>query len=518
MMYLAPIRAALWRRLRRKFASLPDDRFALPMELWEIIFAHLDNAGLLIMAGVCRRFNERCKWILLVTNGVTPSYMKAGNFVVPAHVLPAMLRAPFIPTIKHLSCVFEETEMPLHLRILSGIVTRTRFRDLQTVELRFPHFNQGSADRHDTLHSFLSAVGAHTPRDIILVTSVHCLRCTIPELRSFLNCKLDGVNRYLLESSPIYPIEAILSLKIYFHRQIYFPRQKSDGVRPFTMVVVNEDQIQSLQLAGDSLQYGSPDGSLSTQQLAIILPQLSLPNLKNLTIATPRADPSTLSDFLRLHPNIVYMKDAREDPFKQDLICPPVKLPNLTKVEASTTRGLLSLLVGTETSPTRILGLPVPSRRHGWNSRLGSHSQTDRREVTSWISILKRLSQRKHRTELELFLPPYPAFAEQDFMFARSLLCVESVRAICPTIEAANALLPWLNTLPALGAVEFMSWVEPVFVDSSSFLEFHSRAEASISRSGVQIRVRRKPLRSRRVEMEHVSQNGWNVLVGICRP
>ncbi|KAJ6505349.1 hypothetical protein C8R45DRAFT_972441 [Mycena sanguinolenta] len=516
MMYLKPLRTALWRRLRRQFASPPDCRFALPMELWELIFVHLDDAGLLVMAGVCRRFNERCKWILLVTNGVAPSYMKAGHFVVPAHVLPAMVRAPFIPTIRHLSCVFEEAEMALHLRILSGIVTRARSRDLHTVELRFPNFNQGSADRHDTLHSFLSAVGAHTPRDIILVTFVHCLCCTIPNLRTFLNCKLDSVNRYLLESSAIYPIEAILSLKVYFHQPIYFPRQNSDRVRPFTMVVVNEDQIQSLRLAGDSLGYGSPDGSLSTQQLAVILPQLALPNLKSLIIATPRADPATLSEFLRLHPKIVYIKDARENPFKQDLICPAVTLPNLTKVEASTARGLLSLLVGTAASPTRTLSVPVPSRYPPWTSRFDN--QTDSREAASWISLLKHLSQRKTGTELELSLPHSTVLGEQDFAFAKLLLCVESVCAICPTTEAANALLPWLNALPSLSTVDFMSWVEPVFVDSSSFLEFHRRAETSITRAGVQIRVRRRPLRSRHVEMENVSQNGWNVLVSVHRP
>ncbi|KAJ7234510.1 hypothetical protein B0H12DRAFT_1076333 [Mycena haematopus] len=218
------------------------------------------------------------------------------------------------------------------------------------------------------------------------------------------------------------------------------------------MVVVNEDQIQSLRLAGDSLEYGPPDGSLSTKQLGIILNRLAFPNLKGLILATPLADPATLSNFLIRYSKIEYIKDAREDPSKPDLIYPPVTLPNLTKIEASTSKSLLSLLVGTAASPTRTLSFPIRSvETISWNS-LG-RSQTDRREANSWNCLLRHLSQRKTRTELELFLPPSTTFAEDDFKLAKSLLCVDSVCAICPDTETAAALLPWLGVLPALSAV-----------------------------------------------------------------
>ncbi|KAJ7237538.1 hypothetical protein B0H12DRAFT_105824 [Mycena haematopus] len=125
-MLLSPV-LKLWNRLRRSsLPSKPDGRCALPMELWNCIFLHLDDATLFVVAAVCRPFNELSVRIALRTNGIASSDLITGDFTVPSRLLPVLLRAYFTPTVKNLRCVFEESNLSLHLRLICALVAVIR--------------------------------------------------------------------------------------------------------------------------------------------------------------------------------------------------------------------------------------------------------------------------------------------------------------------------------------------------------------------------------------------------------
>ncbi|KAJ7257517.1 hypothetical protein B0H12DRAFT_1322795 [Mycena haematopus] len=476
-MRFSPI-LTLWNRHRRMRPSSPsiaktplDGRCALPMELWNRIFLHLDDDALFVVAAVCRPFNDRSVRIALFTNGITSSGLDTGDLTVPSRLLPILLRAAFIPRITNLSCVFEESNLSLHLRMIGALVAQSP--NLNSVELRFPSVELDvhphrvwllDDSKHGVFCTVVSTMVAHTPRDIILVSERHCLRCSTQDLFTYLVSNYDEPPTE--KSREIYPIKLTTSLKLHFQRD------RLGGLRPFTMLVVNGSTTESLPIESFTLGFrpfgfGDPDCSrLSVAHLSAILPKITLPHLHTLTIVASHIDPSALEDFLSRHPQVQNIRDMRRTPSPSALFHHPPALPNLWYIEASTTTNLLSWLVATAPSPPRTISVPFAA--------------DDGRSARS--SLFHYLSERNTPAELEISCDT--KFTETDFALARSLYCVDAVLVLCSSVQHGAALLPWLNTLPALSAVQFFPLVTSA--DDFPFLEL---ARTSLARPGMDIRV-----------------------------
>ncbi|KAJ7237549.1 hypothetical protein B0H12DRAFT_105966 [Mycena haematopus] len=451
MMRFSPV-LKLWNRLSRRSQSIVEDgRRTLPTELWNHIFLQLDDDTLFVVAAVCRPFNELSVRIVLLTNGIVYSDLIAGDFTVPSRLLPILLRAPFMPSIKNLSCIFEESNLSLHLRLIRALVAQSS--DLSSVELWFPPTASEPFARHRVLRSVLSPMVSHTPRDIILVSHRHCLRCSARDLFK----KLRGP-----------PIAFITSLKLHFQRK------RLDGLRPFTIVVVNEfiKEIPFTSLTLGHTHDGSDDSRMSVAHLSAMLHKLALPHLKNLIITAPHIDPSALRDFLISHPQVQSIIDSRPTPLhRAALLCPPLALPNLCEIGATTIKELLSMLVATAPSLPRTISFPFTNE-----------------ETDPHPSLFHYLAQRNIPTQLKIAVFFTPGrFTETDFALVRTLHCVDAVHIICVRIEDGAALLPWLNALPALSTVEFE------FVGFNRWeyddLPFFTLARASLARPEVTIRI-----------------------------
>ncbi|KAF7373935.1 hypothetical protein MSAN_00605900 [Mycena sanguinolenta] len=483
-MLFLPVRM-FWHRLRRPFHSIHlDGRAALPMELWNYIFLHLDDDTLFVVAAVCRPFTELSIRIALISNGVTPPDLITGDITIPSCLLLHLHRgARFLPPIRNLSCVFEKTNLALHLGLLHKVVGWLENLQLNSVDLGFPSVPRGGKGKMDRLldssqhHLFYKIVRdmvRPTWRDVMLITERNSLRCYSFDVFTYLVSDEIKVPKHLAQSSQdTFPVEKITSLNLYFHRE------RSYTLRPFTMLVVNgstmERPLRSLTL-GYSRAYGHKDKSrLSSTQLSAMLPKLTLPHLRTLTVITSRIKPRALGDFLARHPQIEYLRDMRlPAPSELGLFIqsPPVS-HSFQKVEAATIKNLLALLTATASSLPRTICVPFTKK-----------------EVPAHPALFQYLSQRNIPTELELSIPAYKhrrvrKFAEADFELAKTLHCVDAVSVLCLTFTHAATILPWLGALPALS--------ETVFI-AKYYLDMDLRELLPLARAslpGINIRVGR---------------------------
>ncbi|KAF7351877.1 hypothetical protein MVEN_01149300 [Mycena venus] len=460
------------------FPNIPfDGCYVLPVKLWDCIFLHLDDSTLFVAAAVCRLFNERCIHITLLRNRLEPSDMAAGNYSILSHLLPFLLRALFIPTIKNLSCVFEESNLLIHLRLVSGLVAQSS--NLDWVDLQFPFIaRDGSrrrlldAAKHHVFRTVLSSMlFTRWPwRDIILVSEYHFLPCPIRELFRYLTSEQDESVFW-----KCIPIARISSWKLYFQQT------RVDGLRPFTMLVINESTtnqpFQTLTLGFDPIESRFNDYSrsrLTVSHLSAILAKLTLPHLQSLIIRFRHIDPSALRDFLIRHPQIRFISDKRpragwDAPLPRNpLFHPPLAMPNLRRIEGETTADVLSLLVLTAPSLPCTISFAFDALHRG---------ETDAR-----ASLFRHISHRNIPTELEISGAVIQAEpTEADLALAQTLHCVEAVSLTYDCITESPALFPWLNSLPALSHVGIITW----YPDHED-LTF---ARASLNRPGTDLRV-----------------------------
>ncbi|KAF7373922.1 hypothetical protein MSAN_00604600 [Mycena sanguinolenta] len=442
----------------------PDGRYALPMELWTHIFLHIEDDALLVVAAVCRSFNELSIRIILLTNGVASSDMISGDYHIHSRLLPVLLRALFIPTIKNLACVFEKSTLAFDLPMISALVARLTYLD--SVDMRFPpdapRVWMLDDSKHRVFCTALSAMVSRTPREIIFISRWHCLRCSSQELFELLDRKSAKKKQSLSD------ITVITSTKLYFQRD------PLHNLRPFTMLVLNEsttglpfDQF-SLALA----RWGSNKNTLSAAHLSAMLPKLTLPHLTTLTIFTRGIDPGTLRDFLIRHPQVETIEDLRRRRSQWDpLLQQPLALPNLREIRAETAADSLSLLFATAPLPPRTICVIF-----------------NKKETSARASLFRYLSRRDIPAELKIQWQWSRTLTKTDLTLARSLHCVDAVVVECRRIEDSTLLLPWLNALPALSTVQFFPW-DRFSSGLSGDMPFLTMVRATLARPGMDVQV-----------------------------
>ncbi|KAF7373927.1 hypothetical protein MSAN_00605100 [Mycena sanguinolenta] len=345
------------------------------------------------------------------------------------------IAARFITPIKNLSCVFDKSNFSLHLRLLSALVTKST--DLNSVDMQFPRFGLTDwmldASTHDVFRPRITTLLSQISRDIILVSEQHCLRCSTRDLFTYLCSEITFPPR---TRRPTLLIASITSLKLYFQRT------RLDDLQPFTMVVVNasttEKPFTNFVLGySESWPALADQSRLSTAHLSAMLHRLRLPHLTTLTVIAPRVAATAMGDFLTLHPQIECINDMRKLVPRDPLLQPPLELPNLRKIGASTVNDLLSLLVATAQSAPRTICVPFTQL-----------------ELPAHPLLFQYLSQRNIPTELSIFVSA-TTFTEMDLALAKTLHYVDAAFVILDSPEAGTALLPWLKALPALSVVEF---------------------------------------------------------------
>ncbi|KAJ6451774.1 hypothetical protein C8R45DRAFT_1041639 [Mycena sanguinolenta] len=394
---------------------VPDDgRHTLPMELWNTVLLHLDDDALFAVAAVCRPFNERATLILLVSNGVTREALEDGCFTVPARLLPALLRACFIPPLKGVAFEFEplttDADFAPWLRMLSILVARSI--DMRSAELRFPGTMRPATQKVVSTRA-VSALMART-RHVTLVTPERFYHCRTK--------KLEAAFAFSEENIPWDdPHPGVWTQSEQASKELRVMRYQSSLLRAFiprrapgyVTVVINQDEIEAII---DRNRYYGLNLDLVKHYLDPYTVVLSWPD--------PRKRlPSRLDAVFRL---------------------PPTLLPQLKTLSTSDPAMMLTpLLEETRNAPLHTISLEVPSSI--WVSRI------------LFELALRKLSERTDPIHLEMISTRsrVKLFAKGDLKISKSLNCVSSVTVHQSCLAECAPLVPWLAELPAVTSVLF---------------------------------------------------------------
>ncbi|KAF7338845.1 hypothetical protein MSAN_02207400 [Mycena sanguinolenta] len=374
-----------------------DGRDTFPMEVWTTIFLQLDDDGLFQVAGVCHPFNELAMFILFLANGVTRAALAAGHVVVPGRLLPALLRARFIPPLKFVTVAMEQvttdSKFSVQLCILSALIARSP--ELLDVELRFPASKRG--EEIFSTSRAICALTAHMP-DVTLATQHGFSRCPKSRLHRYFFAMED---RYLPKPPPrAWIMSSQASTRL--HCMV-------DKPSSFMTIFVNEHEISGL---GETEDHWVADFYRATYTV-----------------------------FLS------WTVPSRPRPAKNDFLFQlPTALPMLTGLRTinMSLRLMLAFLDATQDIPIRSISFVVP--------------HADENGMTEFEDVLRKISQRTTPIMLALDIEsPYDnkLFTEGDLTVPRSLYCVDVLDVTHKHLEDCAALLPWLAELPALDAVGF---------------------------------------------------------------
>ncbi|KAJ7098516.1 hypothetical protein B0H15DRAFT_821016 [Mycena belliarum] len=328
-MPLGSLRGVL-QRLRKPIGSFPPA--PLPLELWERILGELTYDDLISAAHVCRAFNDRCIAIHLRRNGVAPELTTSGTLHIRSHLLLffQLARLPPRLQIHTVVCHFWTFHILRDMKALQSFIRRSP--GLTGLRLSFVG-NLMKAHTYDTYFPYSQRALMTELCDIIrrmvrisaapvfVVGSGHLYHATPRDLaawgfRHFV-CRhaIGRVAWFDRARAVLKPKDMCPNLYLPVHlnddRQKLVTRSlHSIELRaipsttyeagPLTLIEFDTDSAKELELGGYSRDR-YPD--IYGPALAAILPLLTLPALRNLTISK-EVDPTLLSQFLERHPSI----------------------------------------------------------------------------------------------------------------------------------------------------------------------------------------------------------------------
>ncbi|KAJ7746129.1 hypothetical protein DFH07DRAFT_832896 [Mycena maculata] len=493
----------------------PNPTPTLPVEMVEECLAHLDNADLLLSAEVCRHFNHYCGQLHLLRGGVDRKLLDTGHLDIKVALLPALQRALFLPPLTHLSCSFsEEDPYPWQeLRRIEAIVKRSP--DLLELNLTFGEALQSEVQENldgeepgvrvkspeglrqfsNALYDVFCSVSTRTSGPVV---------CAFPDV--ILRIPAAAVSQ---EFSPGYQTQTMALQDGYpnilhhpsgnHESALYLvPMMRSVSLRPLkdlsgrtacTLLIIDRDKIRSINLGPPRHPRSQP--ALSGVELTAILPHITLPVVTSVSINTSTIEPTVLGEFLLRLPGLkeIMVEEHESDtlpsppltlitvlarlppvlsqffrlrrlkeiiferhgPHSDTLPCmplaliiPPAHLPQVEIIGSRTSfHGLMALMDGVE-----------PSKQYTMRFEFGR-----RRQIALQREFLQRIAKENTANHLDIeisFLSQ--EFEPEDIRIVASLGCVTSVTVSCTPLQDAAVFPRWLEALPALTHVRFVSW------------------------------------------------------------
>ncbi|KAJ7744628.1 hypothetical protein B0H16DRAFT_1887797 [Mycena metata] len=217
-----------------------------------------------------------------------------------------------------------------------------------------------------------------------------------------------------------------------------------------TLIVLNSEFIKSLVLgySEDSRRFSIPGDELS-----IVLPNLTLPELTSITLNTDSIDSIVMSQFLARHKHIKSFEYYHSNRGADAIIAHA--LPHLTRIRSREPENLIHLLDIFKASPNLT--------NFGFDFDRSTFEKIAAQNV-----LLQRLRLRIEDIQLELHLPVGDMLPldEHECTVVRSLTGVVAVKMDVPSGVVIQDMFPWLRLLPRLGGVEFGTLETPAGVDA----------------------------------------------------
>jgi hypothetical protein len=442
----------------------------LPIEIWDLVIQELDSQPefLLILATVCRAFNDLAIARYLLCVGVSAESMAAGSIEIDGNHLPSLLLSRCTPPISKIACSLADEGLLRNLKLARKIITN--LPDLREISLAFSrellkaHPNTSLKLLTTALCHVMHTMSLRTAGPVFIISGGAVFRCASQDILHWQlhdteeKSSLSMATRFLGRSVRV-PAYAIIRdqsdqpIKIKLISSICSVSMRSIPLPtgPYlacTFVVFNRELEDTLHLGRAATSLASH--SISSPELTPILPYVTLPALIRVHLNTTTIDPAELSEFLLRHPSVTFLAYEPPDTDFRPLVLlsPPISHPALVHIRVTDSVHVVALLDSIGHSPTL--------------SEIGFHYMRDSpTTVSALASALGRIALQPRDTTLILRLSSSPgprrALDAAECALAESLTCVVRIAVDCTSVADARALLPWLDKLPSLRRVEFHS-------------------------------------------------------------
>ncbi|KAJ7750605.1 hypothetical protein B0H16DRAFT_1842735 [Mycena metata] len=430
--------------LRRR--SLPQHRRAtgvppealLPIELWECIFHEL---GLLTgdtvwtLSATCRAFNQLCMSKYLTYRGVSPQSLASGNITIDSDLLAALQWAFCISALECLSCNFGLYWEREDMLCLQNIVSRSS--SIRKLELTF----YGDVSRRrsgkvvvNAFRDIMASMAERVKGPTVFVRWQDIFTCRPQDIRGWKIHKFHFAgttlrNRVLATVRSPRPLQATVRLH--------------DGGSASVFPISGIRSAYISEIPSITTVPGQPQILHPGDELSVVLPHLTLPELTSITLNTDSTDSIVLSQFLARHKHIKSFEYYHFNRGADTIITHALALPHLNHIRSREPANLIHLLNIFKASPNLT--------NFGFDFDRSTFEKIAAQNV-----LLQRLKLHIKDIHLELHLTVGDMLPldEHECTVVRSLTGVVSVEMDALSYVVIQDMFPWLRLLPRLEKVE----------------------------------------------------------------
>ncbi|KAJ7455733.1 hypothetical protein FB451DRAFT_1184032 [Mycena latifolia] len=497
------------RQYRRQTEANISSPYLLPPEVWELVFEELTDEGLLAAARACSAFNDRCITIHLSRNGIPTDSLSAGILNIHSPLLSVFQLSRLTPQIHSLICHFSPFRVMRDMKLLRDFIRRSPgLRELRLsfsgdmlkahiIDTIFPYSQRALLTEFCNV---IRAMVAKTSEPIVVIHSGYIFRARTRDLadwgfRYFIHWKhrFGRVARIDEACAVLRPkrTDPVFYLPVWSggaRQQLEYTRHlhsievraipaASDGTGPFALIVLQPTTTGDLEFGPSFL---SREAAIPTSQLMGIIPLVSLPSLRWLTI-NQDVDPTILLEFLCRHPTIqnlcydvpAYPSDGSGDEQQQGLLQlklltgVPLALPALQDLSCEYTNQTSVLLDSFGRSP-QLSSIDIGFKRHSAP------------QVACLKRALRRLSLHPVAISLHINVMYKPKehwpIDDEESRIVGCLYGVWRVRIRAREMAEVQPLVPWLGMLPALVRLDISvyPWAEEGSVTASALEEMRT--------------------------------------------
>ncbi|KAJ7825355.1 hypothetical protein B0H14DRAFT_3468547 [Mycena olivaceomarginata] len=406
----------LWTRNRSRRLASPGD--ILPVELWELIFRHIElDPELLRLARVCSTFNAVSIRLLLARHGQAQDVFDSPSLQLSVHTLPALYLSLQSLSATRVACSLDRAKTRWNIHLLDALLTRTP--NLRRLDLEFDH------DLRGRVFIFLGdKILSWWPRGVVSSD-----RGTTTKTGAWVKRIRERFGRTKSTTGKI-PDTGLLSL------------------RAVSIQLVKGDKDPPCRLYGVNIPAVDIDSALV---------HVALPSLRRVVIRTNKANPTALRTFLANHPqvsDITYDVPDEVLTSTHKLIDPPLAHPTLALFTSATdVLGSAHLLCGLQDSPNL----------YEFTFSFPGGTLTPER-LALLLEDLRLVAARTRDTKLTLGVwdrqyraPPEKFWASEEEArdLARAMHAVRICFVRTSELWCAREMLPWLGQLPSAAEIHF---------------------------------------------------------------
>ncbi|KAJ6538839.1 hypothetical protein DFH09DRAFT_1397490 [Mycena vulgaris] len=458
-------------RDRSRTLASPGD--ILPVELWELIFRHIEfDPELLHLARVCSAFNAVSIRLLLARHGQGQDVFDCTDLQLSVYTLPVLYLSLRSFSATRVTCSFDRAETRWNIHLLDALLTRTP--NLRRLDLEFNHdLLGGLACVNRAFRDMVVSVVHRTTGPVFIFLADEIFSCWPHDVDTWdlqhslfmspdLGTKTGTWVKRIRErfGRKRVPTESTTG-KILLHTGDIVDMKRLSSLRAVSIQLVNKDPSCALLILNpgevDTICLGRLYGAnIPAVDLGCALVDVALPSLRHVIIRTDKVNPTALRTFLANHPQVSDIKYDVPDGVltsTNKLIDPPLAHPALALFRSATNAlGFARVLCGLQDSPNLYefaFSFPGTLRPE---------------QFALLLEDLRLVAVRTRDTKLTLgvwepqhLAQPVKLWASEEEAreVARTMRAVHVCLIKTSTIQDAREMFPWLAQLPSAAEIQF---------------------------------------------------------------